>query len=66
MLTELISGRHAWVKDDLVTEDWFVTLSEPCLSELQGVVQHLRRKPLGRNAPTLPVVTQRKAIVFSP
>ena len=46
MLTELIRGRHAWVKDDLVTEDWFVTLSEPCLSELQGVVQHLRRKPL--------------------
>ena len=34
------------MKDELVTEDWFVTLSEACLSELRGVVQHLRRKPV--------------------
>ena len=46
MLTELICGRHAWVKDDLVTEDWLVTLPEACLYELRDVVQHLRRKPL--------------------
>ena len=46
MLTEPVTGRHAWVKDDLVREDWFVTLSEPALSELRGVVRHLRRKPL--------------------
>ena len=46
MLTELICGRHTWVKDELVTEDWFVTLSEACLCELRDVVQYLRRKPL--------------------
>ena len=46
MLTELICGRHAWVEDDLVTEDWLVTLPEACLYELRDVVQHLRRKPL--------------------
>ena len=46
MLTELICGKHTWVKNELVTEDWFVTLSEACLSELRGVAQHLRRKPV--------------------
>ena len=46
MLTKLICGRHAWVKDDLVRGDLFVTLSDACLDELRCGVQHLRRKPL--------------------
>ncbi len=46
MLTELIHGKHAWVKGDLAPDDWFVAFSHGCLSELRDVVERLRRKPI--------------------
>ena len=46
MLTELIHDRRAWQAADIQPEDWTVRVSKAAISELQGMVSHMRAHPL--------------------
>ena len=46
MLTELIHDRRAWQAADIQPEDWTVRVSKDAISELQGMVSHMRAHPL--------------------
>ena len=46
MLTELIHDRRAWQAADIQPEDWTVHVSKDAISELQGMVSHIRAHPL--------------------
>jgi len=46
MLTELIHDRRAWQAADIQPEDWTVHVSKDAISELQGMVSHMRAHPL--------------------
>ena len=46
MLTELIHDRRAWQTADIQPEDWTVRVSKDAISELQGMVSHMRAHPL--------------------
>ena len=46
MLTELIHDRRAWQAADIQPEDWTVRVSKDAISELQGMVSHMRAPPL--------------------
>ena len=46
MLTELIHDRRAWQTADVQPEDWTVRVSKDAISELQGMVSHMRAHPL--------------------
>ena len=46
MLTELIHDRRAWQAADIQPEDWTVYVSKDAISELQGMVSHMRAHPL--------------------
>ncbi|HIM72059.1 MAG TPA: hypothetical protein EYM43_03810 [Alphaproteobacteria bacterium] len=46
VLTELIHDRRAWQAADIQPEDWTVRVSKDAISELQGMVSHMRAHPL--------------------
>ena len=46
MLTEHIHDRRAWQAADIQPEDWTVRVSKDAISELQGMVSHMRAHPL--------------------
>ena len=46
MLTELIHDRRAWQAADIQPKDWTVHVSKDAISELQGMVSHMRAHPL--------------------
>ena len=46
VLTELIHDRRAWQAADIQPEDWTVHVSKDAISELQGMVSHIRAHPL--------------------
>ena len=46
MLTELIHDHRAWQAVDIQPEDWTVHVSKDAISELQGMVSHIRAHPL--------------------
>jgi alpha-ketoglutarate-dependent taurine dioxygenase len=46
MLTEDIAAPRAWRRDEIGPRDWIVPLSPACLSELDAVIERLRRDPL--------------------
>lgn len=42
MLEQRVTGKKAWVRNDIRTEDWLLKLPEVCLAELRGVLPSLR------------------------
>ncbi len=42
ILDHVVSGKKAWTRSDIRHDDWFFTLTPPCLAELRALLPELR------------------------